>query len=591
MLGPLEVAQVDGLGSRNLRTLLASLLLRPNRPVSTADLTERLWAGEPPRAPLRVLQTNVVRLRHVLGRDVIRTTPGGYRIAVDAEDLDLLRFERLLAAAVGVEPVREAAILRGALDLWRGPVVADVESRAVQAYDVPAIAERRLAALERRIELDVLHGADSGLVPELRALVAEHPMRERLWMWLMVVLSRQGRQADALDAYRTLAHRLVGELGIEPGARLREVHQRILRGVDPAPVRPSTVVASRSVPRQLPAGDPLFVGRAGAFAALTAALTARPPAVVVDGPAGIGKTALAVRWSTGIAEDFPGGQLYVNLRGYDPAPPLTPLAALRLLLDGLSAPTVPHDLDAAGNLYRTLTAGRRVLVLLDDARDAEQVRPLLPGAGSLAVVTSRDQLRGLVARDGARRITLGPLDPADAARICPGPAAGFRSRRAGFRSRRAGFRPRRAGFRSRCGSPPSGPGGYRRRRSRSCPTSCGRRCPGRTPRSIRRRPERSGRSAPAPTWTPDASTGSWRCTWSSRTPTGVTGCSTRCAPSRRSCALSRRWLSAPECSPAGRASPRRARPADGGRRIRAARATWPARRSRPAVAAPSTAPA
>jgi DNA-binding SARP family transcriptional activator len=426
VLGPLEVAHVDGLGSRNLRTLLASLLLRPNRPVATADLTERLWAGPPPRAPLRVLQTNVVRLRHVLGHDAIRTTPGGYRITVDTEDLDLLRFDRLLAAATGAEPVREAAILRSALELWRGPVVADVESRAVQAYDVPAIAERRLAALERRIELDVLHGDDRGLVPELRALVAEHPLRERLWMWLMVVLSRQGRQADALDAYRTLAHRLVGELGIEPGTRLREVHQRILRGVDPAPVPPSTVVVSRSVPRQLPAGDPLFVGRAGAFSALTAALATHPPAVVVDGPAGIGKTALAVRWSAGVAEDFPGGQLYVNLRGYDPAPPLTPLAALRLLLDGLSAPTVPADPDAAGNLYRTLTAGRRVLVLLDNARDAEQVRPLLPGAGSLAVVTSRDQMRGLVARDGARRITLGPLDRAEAARIFPpvSPAAG-----------------------------------------------------------------------------------------------------------------------------------------------------------------------
>jgi DNA-binding SARP family transcriptional activator len=424
VLGPLEVAHVDGLGSRNLRTLLASLLLRPNRPVATADLTERLWAGEPPRAPLRVLQTNVVRLRHLLGREVIRTTPGGYRIAVDTEDLDLLRFERLLAAAAGAEPVRETAILRSALDLWRGPVVADVESRAIQAYDVPAIAERRLAALERRIELDVLHGDDSGLVPELRALVADHPSRERLWKWLMVVLSRQGRQADALDAYRTLAHRLVGELGIEPGTQLREVHQRILRGVDPAPAPPPTVVTARSVPRQLPADDPHLVGRAGAFAALTAAVGVRPPAVVVDGPAGIGKTALAVRWSTGVADDFPGGQLYVNLRGFDPAPPLTPLAALRLLLDGLSAPTVPHDVDAAGNLFRTLTAGRRVLVLLDNARDAEQVRPLLPGAGSLTVVTSRDQMRGLVARDGARRVTLGPLDGADAARIAAAVAAG-----------------------------------------------------------------------------------------------------------------------------------------------------------------------
>ncbi len=427
VLGPLEVAPAHVSG-RNLRTLLAALLLRPNRAVSTTDLVDRLWSAETaPHAPLRVLQTNVVRLRRLLGPDAIATTPGGYRIVAGPDELDLLRFERLLAAAsASGDPVEEAAILRRALALWRGPVVADVDSRVIQAYDVPAIAERRLAALERRVELDVRLGNDDALVPELRALVAEHPMRERFWKWLMVALSRQGRQADALDAYRTLAHRLVDELGIEPGAQLREVHQRILRGADPIPVGPSTVAAARAVvPRQLPPDDPQFQGRAGAFAALTAAMRAGLRTVVVDGPAGVGKTALAVRWSTGVADDFPDGQLYVNLRGFHAEPPLNQQAALRVLLDGVGAPNVPDDPDSAAGLFRTLTAGRRILVVLDNARDADQVRPLLPGPGGLAVVTSRDQLRGLVARDGARRVSLGPLDPVEAARITPNVGGGF----------------------------------------------------------------------------------------------------------------------------------------------------------------------
>ncbi|MET8756748.1 BTAD domain-containing putative transcriptional regulator [Lentzea sp. NPDC004782] len=394
VLGPLEVL-LDGapvaVPAGRCRVLLATLLLRANEFVPTAEIVERLWDGAPPSLDRagKTLHMIVTRLRQALGpANCVRTGTGGYAAFVDPVQLDLLRFRAHLNAG------EHAA----ATALWRGPVLANVSSESLHRDAVPALVEERLTALEHRFDADLARGVAAELVPELRVLTTQHPLREVFWAQLMLALHRSGQQADALAAYHEVAAVLDDQLGVTPGPRLRDAQQQVLAGDVPGtPVR-------HHVPRQLPTALPHFVGRESELDGLDAVLRSGHLVVVINGSGGIGKTSLAVQWSHRIADRFPDGQLYADLRGFDQTgAPVNPNSAARdfLLALGVPADEIPLGTEAMLDSYRELLSRRRVLVLLDNVRDVAQVRPLLPGGSrSLAVITSRNRLRSLVAEGG-----------------------------------------------------------------------------------------------------------------------------------------------------------------------------------------------
>jgi DNA-binding SARP family transcriptional activator/tetratricopeptide (TPR) repeat protein len=415
VLGPLEVwaggARVPLFGPRQER-LLAALLLDAGEPVPVDRLVDVVWAQRPPATARHQVQDLVGRLRRTLvaaGRPpgVITTVRRGYALRVAAGEVDLRRFEagvREAGATMASDPAGAVATLRAALAWWRGPALAGLDTPALE----PAAAAwdaSRLDAWEECLRLELTLHRHEAVLGELTALAARHPGRESLAGLLMSALDAAGRTADALAVYQRLRERLADELGVDPSAALQERYTAILRGVSTPP--------ASVVPAQLPQDVRDFAGRAGELRQLDAA----PPCTVVEGPAGVGKTALAVHWAHRVRDRFPDGQLYVDLRGYAPGPPLPPISALARSLRALGVPTerVPVDLDEAAGLYRTVLAGKRVLILLDNAGHVDQVRPLLPGTGGcVVVVTSRHRLGGLVARDGARRLPLGVLTPDEA---------------------------------------------------------------------------------------------------------------------------------------------------------------------------------
>ena len=443
LLGPLVVrcggAEVP-VSPGKQRAVLAALLLNSGRVVSLDELAETLWGPDPPPSARVTIQNYVMRLRKALGEagsSRITTLRSGYAIRAEAGELDVTRFEDLLSAATSA--AREgrwqdaAERARSAVSLWRGDPLADVGSEFLTDREIPRLAEMRLQALETRNDADLHLGRHTEVITGLRRLAACHPLRERLHAQLMLALYRDGRQAEALAVYQRARQVLIGELGTEPGPGLRELHRQVLAG-DPAlavqravprAAPPGARPALSWPPRELPAGVPHFTGRADMLAALTEMLDRSRPECsgtvvisAINGTAGVGKTALAVHWAHQVAERFPDGQLYVNLRGYDPSgAPLPPAEAIRGFLDALGVPAadVPAVPQAQAGLYRSLMAGQRMLILLDNARDAAQVRPLLPGsAGCLVLVTSRSQLTGLAAADGARLLTVDVLTDAEA---------------------------------------------------------------------------------------------------------------------------------------------------------------------------------
>jgi DNA-binding SARP family transcriptional activator/tetratricopeptide (TPR) repeat protein len=449
LLGPLIVRRAEvvlPVARGKQRAVLAALLLDAGRAVSVDDLTEVLWGTRPPPSARVTVQNHVKRLRHTMGeadRARISTEPRGYAISVDAGELDVTRFEALLesARAAAREDSWDTAArqARGALSLWRGDPLADVESDVLAAREVPRLAELRLQAVEARIDADLRMGRHAEVVSELQQLVGTHQLREHFHAQLMLALYRCGRQAEALEAYRTTRTLLISELGVEPGAEIRGLHQGILgrnqkRDLALSPeaglVKLAGTVgyAPLVVPRQLPADVTAFTGRARELAELDRLLAVgergdvgggSAPAVIsaITGTAGVGKTALAVRWAHQVAERFPDGQLYLNMRGYDPGQPMPAPDALAGFLRTLGVPgrDIPAEEEERAALYRSLLAGRRMLVVLDNASEVEQVRPLLPGAaGCVVAVTSRDSLGGLVARHGAARLDLDLLPLPDA---------------------------------------------------------------------------------------------------------------------------------------------------------------------------------
>jgi DNA-binding SARP family transcriptional activator len=455
VLGPLRAWRGDGalsLGPVQQRVLLAVLLLHANRPVGREQLLEAVWGSAAPASAVNLLARHAAALRRVLeparaartASGMLVWTDAGYLLTVPEGGLDLAVFDRQLGrarAARAIGDLAEAgAALQAALGLWRGPAFDGLTSPLLDA-ERDRLAERRIGAVEDRIEVELALGAGADLVAELRRLVAEHPLRERLRGLLMLALYRSGRQAEALAAFNQARRHLVDELGVEPAAQLQRLHQQIL-AADPALDAPAAtenvpggvptgggagVSGGPPVPAQLPHGTADFTGRAAELARLDTVLAAaggQPSAVVisaVSGTAGVGKTALAVHWAHQIAEKFGDGQLYVNLRGFDPTGSvMDPAEAIRGFLDAFGVPPqrIPANLDAQAGLYRSLLAGKRVLVVLDNARDAEQVRPLLPGApGCLALVTSRNQLPGLIAAEGAQPLALDLLPAAEATQL------------------------------------------------------------------------------------------------------------------------------------------------------------------------------
>ncbi|MGQ0837990.1 tetratricopeptide repeat protein [Actinokineospora sp.] len=430
VLGPFTVAHGDReveVGALKQRSLLALLTLRANGPVRREEIVDVLWGDRPPASCLGLVHTYASRLRRALlsasrrHSGVITSVPGGYQLVVRPDQVDLLRFDDLTARAHALradDPATAADLLEQALACWRGPVLADLSSRLRQHPAAVALAARRRDAALSHADIALGLGGHERVVSRTRPLAHDEPLHEGLHARLMLGLAGTGEQAAALAVFADIRARLDEELGVEPGQEIRAAHLRVLRdrpaapATDPAPYRP---------PAQLPAETPGFVGRAAPLARLDELLAevdghAGAVVVAVSGSAGVGKTALAVRWAHRVRDRFPDGQLSVNLRGYAASrPPTTHEVLVRLLHAlGVSPERVPADADEAAGLYRTMLTDKRVFVLLDNAATAEEVRPLLPGSpGCFVLVTSRDRLTGLTARDGAHQLPLDMLDPAE----------------------------------------------------------------------------------------------------------------------------------------------------------------------------------
>lgn len=486
LLGTLRVTCEDReirLGGARQRAVLALLLLRHGRTVSVDELAETVWDGSPPPTARTQISICVAQLRKLFREagvegEVIVTSHPGYRLDTGGHGLDLVDFLSLtgqVSALTGSgRPAEAADAYRRALALWRGPALDGLTGYALE-QEACWLEEQRLTALDGHAELRLALGRHQELTAELAALVREHPLRERTRHSLMLAQYRSGHRAEALETFRTGHQLIIDELGLEPGAALRELHNAVLRE-DPAIAAPTTVpesfaavapavpvasaapiapvtdqesqdrpqdrpetspadspgeapadrrpappaappVALPLAPSDLPPNIPSFTGRSAETEVLDALLDGRPddapPRVaLVTGVAGIGKTALAVYWSHRAAASFPDGCLHVDLG----SAPAAPGEVLGRLLRSLGAPgdRLPDGEASRVSLYRRLLRGRRVLVVLDDASSFAQVAPLLPAnGGCCVVVTSRESMDELVLRHGAVRVPLGVLDRTD----------------------------------------------------------------------------------------------------------------------------------------------------------------------------------
>ncbi|MEV5347549.1 AfsR/SARP family transcriptional regulator [Streptomyces achromogenes] len=460
LLGVIEVrlgGRTVDVGHMRQRCVLAALLVDVGRAVPVDTLVDRVWGDRPPQRTKDTLYGYLSRLRQALRpapEVTVARRPGGYVLDADPLSVDLHLFRDLVTRARAADGPEAVALMRRALGLWRGEPFATV--------DVPWFDDQRRVLLRERLAAELDHidlrlgaGDHGGLPAELAVKAREHPLDERLAGQLMLALYRAGRPSEALAHYQELRHRLAEELGADPGPRLLALHQRILANdpalLPPDPAPPADVPAQsppagapapsppeaappaevRSItPRQLLAPPPYFVGRDAELAVLDKALAAQSgpratlPVTVVCGIGGVGKTSLALHWAHRAQHRFPDGQLFVDLHGFTPSgEPADPGVVIRGFLDalGVEPGRVPAAFDAQAALYRSLLAGRRVLVVLDNARDSAQVLPLLPGTPGCAVlITSRDQLTGLTAAHQVTHLTVGAFDPATAHELLAG---------------------------------------------------------------------------------------------------------------------------------------------------------------------------
>jgi DNA-binding SARP family transcriptional activator/tetratricopeptide (TPR) repeat protein len=479
VLGPV-LARRDGqpldLGSARQRAVLALLALQREAPVLREAIVDAVWPDGPPATAVNMVQAYVGRLRRVLAADgadrdraVLTWSGESYRLRLAADELDLLAFEDLAARAAATapeDPAAACALYEQALGLWHGDPAAD--TGVLRAHPaVTGLVFRRSSLVVEYAKVACPQGWHDRVLGHLRVLAAQEPLNEPAHAWLMISLAGSGQQAAALEVFEDCRRLLDQQLGVHPGAELSRAHSLVLRQEVPAAdalPAPGQSRDSRSragqrngngsagqpvVPRQLPPEVTNFVGRSGELAAL--ARLAAPQALqdtqatqdptdpqapeggdeqgngglaaisAIGGGAGIGKTALAVHFAHQCAAGFPDGQLYVDLRGFGPSgPPMAPEEALRGFLDALDVPPgrVPEGLNERAALYRSVLAGKRVLVLLDNARDEAQVRPLLPGGSScLTLVTSRQRLAGLAATAGARLVELDVPTDAESAEL------------------------------------------------------------------------------------------------------------------------------------------------------------------------------
>ncbi|MGC5017458.1 BTAD domain-containing putative transcriptional regulator [Micromonospora sp. DT47] len=424
ILGPLRVGGGEATVTAGRdRVVLAMLLLRAGRVVPVEDLVDAVWEERPPATARAQLQSCVSRLRQRLAAlglpaDVIVTDPVGYGVRIDPTDLDAEVFARRVeaarAAGAAGQPAEARRHYRDALALWRGPALGGIPSRSVRRR-AQALDEQRLAALEECVDVELRLRQAADLLDELTEAVDRHPLRERLRGQLMLALSAVGRQADALAVYREGRRIYADELGIEPGAALQELHQRVLAG-DLAMSGPENRTATlvRSLPRAI--SD--FTGRQQTMARLVKEIEEDAARIqLIDGMAGSGKTTLAVHVATALADRYPDAHLFIDLHGHSERTPLAPAAAVATLLRQLGVPAerVPLDLDDRIALWRSELAGRRALVVLDNAASADQVAPLLPtGPDCLVLITSRRRLIGL---DEGRPSSLPLLDEDEAVEL------------------------------------------------------------------------------------------------------------------------------------------------------------------------------
>jgi DNA-binding SARP family transcriptional activator len=417
------------------RTLLSLLALHAGEAVSITAAIDVLWGDQPPRTCHNLIQVYIGQLRRLFdpegsaraGGQSIRRVSNGYLLDSAMVTVDVVRFDALFDQAAGAQAAGDAdaaAYYLDALRCWRGPVLGDGDLQLRHHPRVVRLAQRRVDAAIALADLALSAGPSAEALDELRDLCTTEPLHEGLHARLIRALGAAGEQAAALHTFRDLRDRLVEQLGVSPGPEAVAAYLQVLRAPAPSDESVSTSIpsppAGSAGPAQLPPGVSGFTGRVLALQNLDGVLDgadACVPIVVVTGPGGIGKTALAVHWAHRVRSDFPDGQLYVNLRGYAPGGPVQPIAALTRFLHALGVPAeqIPAGVEQATDTYRSLMFGRRVLIILDNARHASQVRPLLPGSpGCVVIVTSRNRLRGLVAIEGARLLALDVLSRDDA---------------------------------------------------------------------------------------------------------------------------------------------------------------------------------
>src|SRR5271165_5605385 len=456
LLGPLEIRDGEdwrGIGAPKWCSVLAALLINAGQIVPADVLINEVWGDTPPAKAGNLISIYVLRLRRLLGdtdSTLLVTRAPGYLLRLAAQDTDAQVFEALVREGrrsyTAGDPERAAAQLAEALALWHGSPLADVPATTLVETEAERLAELRLDAAELRIKAELACGSHAQVIPELRRLLADHPLREGLWLLLMQALDGAGRHAEALDAYGQARTAIADELGVDPGAELRQLYADMLANDDklareggdaPGSISAVTVTASSRppesaarteagiprlvpIPAQLPADVSDFTGRGEQVTHLCDLLSSAGaddsgavPIALVAGSGGLGKTSLAVHAAHRVRASFPDGQFYVDLLGATPHP-LPPADVLaRFLRDlGVDGRDIPAEDDERAARYRTVMAGRRMLIVLDNARDAAQVRPLLPGAASCAVlITTRSRMPDLAS---TRMVDLNVLDDDDA---------------------------------------------------------------------------------------------------------------------------------------------------------------------------------